>query len=110
MKKIVPDPPATPLEAGLSTDPLLDQAAADRALNHYLLKPPVPQLSKTSSLSSVTALAWNRLWSKLQDCCAARVLRQARLNRLIGGRLDQAKVQPLGNYVYAVLIINIQDS
>ncbi len=49
MKKIVPDPPATPLETALSTDPLLDQAAADRALNHYLLKPPVPQPSKTSS-------------------------------------------------------------
>lgn len=50
MKKIVPDPPATPLETALSTDPLLDQAAADRALNHYLLKPPVPQPSKTSSV------------------------------------------------------------
>jgi len=29
---------------------------------------------------------------------------------LIGGRLDQTKVQSLGDYVYAVLIINIQDS
>ncbi|MGP5285095.1 hypothetical protein ACTXNJ_28470, partial [Pseudomonas helleri] len=29
---------------------------------------------------------------------------------LIGGRLDQTKVQPLNDDVYAMLIINIQDS
>ena len=40
MKKIVPDPPASPLNAAASDDLLLDRAAADRALNHYLLTPP----------------------------------------------------------------------
>ena len=29
---------------------------------------------------------------------------------LIGGKFDQAKAQPLGDYVYVMLIINIQDS
>ena len=40
MKKIVPDPPASPLNVAASDDLLLDRAAADRALNHYLLTPP----------------------------------------------------------------------
>lgn len=44
MKKIVPDPPASPLNVAASDDLLLDRAAADRALNHYLLTPaPTPQ-------------------------------------------------------------------
>ena len=36
MKKITPDPPALPLDAADSHDPLLDRAAVERALNYYL--------------------------------------------------------------------------
>ena len=36
MKKITPDPPAVPLAAAGSNEPLLDRAATERALNFYL--------------------------------------------------------------------------
>ena len=36
MNKIVPDPPAFPLDAADSNKPLLDRAATERALNYYL--------------------------------------------------------------------------
>ena len=36
MKKITPDPPVLPLDAADSHDPLLDRAAAERALNYHL--------------------------------------------------------------------------
>ena len=36
MKKITPDPPVSSLDAADSHNPLLDRAAAERALNYYL--------------------------------------------------------------------------
>ena len=36
MKKITPDPPVLALAAAEANDPLLDRAAAERALNYYL--------------------------------------------------------------------------
>ncbi|MFJ2331682.1 DUF6124 family protein [Pseudomonas helleri] len=40
MKKIVPDPPALPVpDAALGDEPLLDRAAANRALDFYLHEP-----------------------------------------------------------------------
>ena len=51
MKKIVPDPPVTALDTDASADLLLDRAAADRALNHYLLIPPAPSPAKTVTYS-----------------------------------------------------------
>ena len=36
MKKITPDPPVLSLAAAEANDPLLDRAAAERALNYYL--------------------------------------------------------------------------
>ena len=63
MKKITPDPPALPLDAADSHDPLLDRAAVERALNHYLQnhKPYRPMgkamLAIPNSVNSEAALA-----------------------------------------------------
>ena len=44
MKKLVPDPPALPLlDAAQCNDVLLDRAAAERALDFYLLEPKPPR-------------------------------------------------------------------
>ena len=44
MKKIVPDPPTLPLlDAAQCNDVLLDRAAAERALDFYLLEPKPPR-------------------------------------------------------------------
>ena len=43
MKKITPDPPVSPLDAAQCNDVLLDRAAAERALDFYLLEPKPPR-------------------------------------------------------------------
>ena len=63
MNKIVPDPPAFPLDAADSNKPLLDRAATERALNYYLQnhKPVRPTgmalLAIPHSINSEAALA-----------------------------------------------------
>ena len=63
MKKITPDPPALPLDAADSHDPLLDRAAVERALSYYLQnhKPHRPMgtamLAIPNSVNSEAALA-----------------------------------------------------
>ena len=63
MKKITPDPPVSSLYAADSNDPLLDRAAAERALNYYLQnhKPYRPigtaMLAIPDSVNSEAALA-----------------------------------------------------
>ena len=63
MKKITPDPPVLALAAAEANDPLLDRAAAERALNYYLQnhKPYRPigtaMLATPDSVNSEAALA-----------------------------------------------------
>ena len=74
MKKITPAPPALPLDAADSHDPLLDRAAVERALNYYLQnhKPYRPigtaMLAIQHSVNSEAALA---LASDLLRCAGA---------------------------------------
>ena len=78
MKKIPPDPPVLALAAAEANDPLLDRAAAERALNYYLqnhkpLRPLGTALfAIPHSVNSEAALA------QVSDllCCAAVWLRR----------------------------------
>ncbi|MFJ7883414.1 DUF6124 family protein [Pseudomonas sp. NPDC096917] len=75
MKKIVPDPPASPLHDAAQSDPLLlDRAAADRALDYYLHgpKPACPVVAATYDIpDSVNLEAALAQASDLLRCAGA---------------------------------------
>lgn len=82
MKKIAPDPPCLTLHDAAQRDAQsLDRAAADRALDFYLLTPKPPRPVGMPTYAIPDSVNVEAALAQRQTCCAARERRRVRRGR-----------------------------